>query len=333
MMFRASSINIANDRMLQMRNGENVRVTLTALQTLAAVVDTGSFAAASRELGYTPSAVSQQIAKLEQTLDLRLFDRAGRSIHATEAALYLRARSAELVGLLSQVERDAGRLAAGQAGRIRIGSFRSADAQLLSRSVAQFLVRRRGVEVDLHEGEPWDLLPQVVSGDIDVAIAFRYEVASPPWSSDVQVIPLLREPLTVIGSPSHRLASHASVELYELEHEAWAGNDTSTLAHACLMNTTAKAGFRPDIAFHSNNFDALFGLVRNKLAVAMVPGLTLAGRTDVARLNVTDLPYREVAAVVRMGRPDPLAQAAIDALSSVARELAEENGWELLADG
>ena len=97
------------------------------------------------------------------------------------------------------------------------------------------------------------------------------------------------------------------------------------------MNTTAKAGFRPDIAFHSNNFDALFGLVRNKLAVAMVPGLTLAGRTDVARLNVTDLPYREVAAVVRMGRPDPLAQA-IDALSSVARELAEENGWELLAD-
>src|SRR5688500_13849844 len=154
-----------------------MRVTLAALQSLSAVVEEGSFAGAARKLGYTASAVSQQIAALERSLSLQLFERRGRSVHPTEAAVHLHSRSAELVGMLSRVESDVERLAAGQAGRIRIGSFPSADSQVLSRALALFVVRRREVEVHLVEGEPFELLPQVTRGDLDVALAFRYDTA------------------------------------------------------------------------------------------------------------------------------------------------------------
>lgn len=304
-----------------------MRVTLTSLQTLAAVVQEHSFAGAARKLGYTPSAVSQQIAALERTLSLQLFERRGHSVHPTEAAKHLNDRSAELVGLLSRVESDVKRLVAGQAGRIRVGSFSSVDSPVLARALTQFVVRRRDVEVHLEEGEPWELLPRVTRGDLDVALAFRYETASPPWPADLSIVPLLREPLYVVAAQSHRLAQRTSVELAELRSELWAANRPDSLAYACLLSTTAAAGFQPEVAYRTNNFDAIRGFARNGLAIALMPGLAATETPGITRLPVNGLPHREVAAVTRMGKPEALLSAALQAFQSAASEVAKERGW------
>ena len=304
-----------------------MNLTLGALQTLAAVVDTGSFAGAARKLGYTPSAVSQQISAMERSLQLQLFERRGRSVLPTEAALHLHNRSAELVGLLSRVEDEVERLAAGQAGRIRVGSFPSADAQILSRALAAFVVRRRDVEIHLEEGEPFELLPLVTRGALDVALAFRYDTASPPWPDDLQVWPLLREPLYVVASESHRLAGRDHVEMAELSREVWAANRPNTLAHACLLNTAAASGFRPQIALCTNNFDAILGFARNGLAISLMPGLAVTETPGVTRLAIADLPHREVAAVSRRGTPDALLAAALKTFQDTAADVATERGW------
>lgn len=305
-----------------------MKVSLSALETLSAVIDEGSFAGAARRLGYTPSAVSQQIAALERSLSLELFERRGRSVHPTEAARHLHARSAELLGLLTKVESDVERLAAGQAGRIRIGSFPSADSPILSRALARFVVKRREVEVQLEEGEPFELLPQVTRGDIDVALAFRYETASPPWPEDLTITPLLREPLYVVASQSHRLARRRRIDLGELSTEVWAANRPNTLAHACLLSTAAGAGFRPNIAYCSNNFDAIRAFARNGLAIGLLPGLAATEMPGITRLAVEGLPHREVAAVTRSGgEPDALQSAMLASLQQAAREVARERRW------
>lgn len=304
-----------------------MRVSFASLQTLVAVVDEGSFSGAARALGYTQSAVSQQIAALERSLGLQLFERRGRSVHPTEAARHLHDRSEELVGLLTRVEGEVERLSAGQAGRIRIGSFASADDQILSPALARLLVRRRDIEVRLEEGEPFQLLPEVIRGNLDVALAFRYDIASPPWPTDLHAIPLLREPLHVVVARSHRFARRDTVELAELREESWAANRPNTLAHACLLNTAAAAGFRPHIPFCSNNFDAVLGIAREGLAVALVPGLAVPDDSQLVPLPISGLPYRTVAAVTRKAEPSALVAAAVRTFQDAAAHVAKARGW------
>ena len=171
----------------------------TALRTLAAVIRSGSLAAAGRELGYTASAVSQQMSGLERSLGLRLFDRRSRSVIPTEAAQYLYERAGELLVLVEQLEADVGRLAAGQAGRLRIGSFASAGRPIVAQVVARFLIRRHGVEVSLDEGEPHELFPLVRDGDLDVALGFRYDLVATDWPAEVHITELVVENLYVIA--------------------------------------------------------------------------------------------------------------------------------------
>lgn len=305
--------------------GVQLQLSLTALKTLAAVIEQGSFSSAARQLGYTQSAVSQQIATLERALDLQLFERNARSIRPTEAARFLYSRSEELIGLVSLVESDVERLAAGQAGRIRIGSFSSADADLLSGSLARFLTGRRDIDVRLQEGEPFELVPHVVCGDLDVGLVFRYEGADPPWPVQLRATTLMREPLYVVAPNSHRFATCPRVALTDLAEEVWISNREDTLAHACLLTMTSKAGFRPNIAFRTNNFGAVIGLARAGLGIALIPALAFPPNSGLVQLRINDLPYRSIAAVTRELAANVLVESFLEALGAVAIELSSQH--------
>ncbi len=93
------------------------------LRTLATVLRCGSFADAARQLGYTPSAVSQQISTLERQLKVALFERDARSIRATPAAEFIVENSSAALGSLRTLEDDISLLLGGVIGRIRVGSF------------------------------------------------------------------------------------------------------------------------------------------------------------------------------------------------------------------
>lgn len=294
----------------------------TALRTLATVVETGSFTEAARLLGYTASAVSQQMSALERSLKLQLFERHARSVKPTQAALYLCSQSRELLGQLYRVENELARLSAGQAGRIRIGSYPSAGATLLSQSIARFLVKRREVEVSLDEGEPYELMPRVIRGELDVALVFRYDLVPTVWPQELRAVELLTEPLFVIASRRHRLAGRAEVPMAGLAEEVWVANDARTPGHACLLARAGMAGFRPNIAFRSNNFDAVRGLVRAGLGVAMIPRLAVTPDPEITILPIADgLPQRYIAVACRRLDDSPLVQAFLVALRDVAETI------------
>src|SRR5699024_9840120 len=101
------------------------------LQTLITVLRTGSFADAARELGYTGSAVSQQVARLERSARVTLFDRSARSITPTPAAELLASRSREVLATIRDLEDDVLAIAKGRLGTLRVGSFPTASERLL----------------------------------------------------------------------------------------------------------------------------------------------------------------------------------------------------------
>jgi DNA-binding transcriptional LysR family regulator len=303
-------------------------LSLASIRTLAAVVETGSFAAAAARLDYSPAAVSHQMAALERSLGLTLFERGAHSIRVTDAARHLHQRATELALLLEQVHREAQLLSDGQAGRIRLGTFPSASALLLARTIARFLIRRRGVSVTIEEGEPYDLVPAITQARCDLALVFRYDLVPPAWQvgldgDGLQATDLLVEPLHLIASAQHRLAAATEVSISDLADETWIANREPTAAHACLLACTARAGFTPDIAFTSDNFDAVLALVREGLGVAIVPGLALTrGTADIRIIPVRDsLPRRHVCALTRGGERSPLVRAFLASLTDTAAAL------------
>jgi DNA-binding transcriptional LysR family regulator len=294
----------------------------SALKSLVEVLKTGSFAEAARNLGYTPSAVSQQMAALERTLGIQLFERRSRSVHPTVAARYLQERSQELISLFNHLELDLRRLSAGETGRIRLGSFASAGAHLLAPAISSFLAHRADTQITLEEGEPHELVPRVAAGEIDAALVFRYDLVPARIPRDLRVTELLTEPLYVIASRRHRLAHCDTVTFAELADETWIANREDTLAMRCLKAMAAIAGFEPTTAFRINNFQAIHGLVRSHLGVALVPSMAYTPHPDLVVIRIAEtLPNRHVSVVLRRQERSPLVPPFIDALQKSALQI------------
>lgn len=283
---------------------------------MCAVMTSGSFAAAGRELGYTASAVSQQMSALEKSLDIHLFEREARRVVPTEAARYLQQRADEVFDLVGQIDIDIARLGAGQVGHLRVGTFDSAGGPIVGQAIARFLVRRRDVGITLDEGEPYDLFPRVSDGTLDVALGFEYDLVPSRFPSNLALTEILTEELFIIAPQKHRLVAKGSVDLRELEHETWVAHREETPSHQCLIALLQGSGVEPNIAFRSNNLGTVKGIVAAGLALALVPEMSLRDSSDgVVALPMSQiLPKRHIVAAVRDGDDLPLTEAFLQAL-------------------
>lgn len=169
------------------------------LRTLAAVLRTGSFAAAASSWAYAPSAVSQQVSALERETQLVLFERAARSARPTQAAELLAQRSGELLALLDALQDDVGRLAGGRLGHLRVGSFPTASLHLVPLVLARLALRAPDVRIVLDEGEPDELLPLVADLRIDLALVYEYDLVPRNWPPGLVRTTLQVEELALPG--------------------------------------------------------------------------------------------------------------------------------------
>lgn len=146
------------------------------LRTLSVVLRAGSFAAAGRQLGYTGSAVSQQMSALEADSGLTLFERGAHGIRPTPSAQLLTGRAGETPGVLASLEEAVRKIAIGTRGRLGLGCFPTAGEVLVPTALARFGRTFRNVEVRFDDGEPDLLLPRLIDGDLDLVVVSRYDL-------------------------------------------------------------------------------------------------------------------------------------------------------------
>lgn len=292
------------------------------LRTLQECVRTGSFAEAARELGYTASAVSQQIYLLERALGAPLFERSARSVRATAVAELLAVRSREALTALTTLEREARALVLGDEGTLRLASFSTANARIVPTALAGVVARRPGAEVQLDEGDPDEVLASVLDGGVDAAIVFDYDLDPKDWPVDLERVELLAEPFLLAVSPDHPLADRTEIDLAELRAETWICTRADTAGARSLNRLTAEAGFTPRIVFRSNDYSVIADLVARNLGIAMLPGMAIptsgvrtvhpAGRQS----------HRHVLVLYRPGNTNPLLPLALDCLADACTDLA-----------
>lgn len=290
------------------------------MQVLRAVVTSGSVTAAAGNLGYTPSAISQQISALERQVGVPLLERVGRGVRPTAAGWLLTER-AELLGRhLAEAETALAELRAGRTGRIAVRYFATAGASLVPPALARLRRDHPGVRVDLKLVDPDHPLTEVEDGHADVAVYIHQP--DRPVGPGIHSAHLLDDPYRVVLPRGHRLAAKRVVDLADLAEEPWVGHRwpwgpcLRLLDEAC-----AAAGFCPDIAVDCEDYPTAQGFVAAGLGVGVMPRLGLGSRHPgvvVRRLRRPE-PVRVIHAGVR---ESVLDQPAVRTLLAALREAA-----------
>jgi DNA-binding transcriptional LysR family regulator len=292
------------------------------LRALTAVLETGSFAKASRRLGLSPAAVSQQIAALERALDLELFERSARAASPSPAASALGLSARRVLHQLEAFEQEAQAIRKAARGVVRIGSFPTASARLLPPALARLQAAGPGVEVLLDEAEPADLLLGVEVGSLDLALVYHYDLLPRRSPSSVSERLLLRESLILLTHPRQHRPRSRSEGLAGLADADWIASREGTEGARCLLRLGQMFGFTPRITQRSNDYAVVRGLVAAGLGVAVIPALAHVDGPDISATRL-DLHGQglSVSIIHRPGDANPLVERCVGVLSAAAAAL------------
>jgi DNA-binding transcriptional LysR family regulator len=298
---------------------------LRHLVALKAIAETGSFGRAAERLGYTQSAISQQIAALERVVGLRLVDRPGgpRPISLTEAGLILLRHADAVDARLCAARADMEALRAGESGRLRVGTFQSVGARVLPTLVRRFSETNPRVEVTLQESpDEGELLGLIERGELDLTFNTLPVPAGP-----FETVELLTDPYVLVvpaGSPlagAKRPPSLKEIMLHPLI------GFSRCRATDAIESQLATSGRMPNIVFRSDNNGTVQGLVAAGVGVSIAP--LLAVNEDDESVVVIDLGSRLAPRVIGLAwhrdrHRSPASEAFVATAAAVCRELAVE---------
>jgi DNA-binding transcriptional LysR family regulator len=293
------------------------------LRVLREVIGRGSFSAAADSLHLSQSAVSQQIAVLEREVGIPLLERTSDGPKLTSAGEALMEHGDAVICRLEEAERELAQIAGLEGGRLRLGSFSTANATLMTPALARFRQRFPKVELEFVEADPETTFPELKRGDLDVAVVFDYPAFPLDFSRDVEAELIYQEPMRVALPPGHPLAAAKSVRIEDLADEDWLCGSEPDSCRFQVINLCREAGFEPRISFQSEDYGVIKGFVAGGLGVAILP--ELAGDHPGIELRAVRgrKPVRRVYAVTRESEARP---PAAEQMVGILREVCLEYG-------
>ncbi len=301
------------------------------LRVLREVAQRGSFSAAADALSYTQSAISQQIAALEAETGMTLLERGSRGVRLTGAGRTLVEHTEGILARLEAAEEELAALAGLRGGQLRMASFPTAGATLMPVAIAAFRASYPEVELTLAEGEPEEIAPRLRAGEFDLALLFEFGDAE----EDLKRVELLEDPMYLALPHDHPQAGKRALRLEELHGQAWVQTSQSSPCARHVVRCCHAAGFEPNVAFESDDYQTVQGLVAAGVGVALIPELALSViREDiVVRALSPRPPVRSVIAALpgRVGANTRMTPAA-SAMLRILEEAAAARHRPLLAE-
>lgn len=295
-------------------------IDLDAVVSLRTVATQGSVAAAAARLGYTPSAVSQQVKRLERETGVALLERVGRGVVLTDAGSRLVVASTPILADLERLRADlhaAAHTDDAVTGELRLAAFSTVVRGLVVPVLAELSQAHPGLRLPLRESEPWETVALVASGQRDLGIAHRWGGVALAMPDHLVATPLFTDVADVILPRDHPLASRQTLTPSELADEAWVATFEGTICRQWLRRLFDGVGNAPRVVHESMEFPNHLELVRAGQAIALVPRLGRGelGPDLVAVPTVDPASTRDVIAVHRRSQADsPALHVTLDAL-------------------
>jgi DNA-binding transcriptional LysR family regulator len=297
---------------------------LNRLKALHAVAVYGSVGAAAEALMVTPSAISQQLAKLERETGAPLLERNGRGVKLTDAAGLLAEHAERILALVETAEADFEALRGAVVGRLSIAAFPTAARGLMPAALSLLRERHPGLDLLLYEREPERQIREVARGELDLAIGqdwLNRPMAIPDGLSKATIL----DDIADVALPvSHPLAGQKEVHLADLSGDKWISSAAGQVCHDWLVFTLRSADLEPEFTCMADEYPTQLALVAAGQGCAIVPRL---GRDWVPEgVRMVPLLPRPTRRVFALWRTDaarrPAIRAAVEAIRAAGEALA-----------
>jgi DNA-binding transcriptional LysR family regulator len=293
-------------------------IDLGRLRALHAVAVYGSVGSAAEALGYTPSAISQQLAKLERETRTTLLERRGRGIVLTDAAQQLAATAAQVLQLVEDAELTLEEQRGEAIGSLVIAAFPTAARGLLPVVLPRLLRDHPALDVRVAETDPYQAVAAVARGEIHVAVVHDWHNSPLSLPEELSRVKLGSDPADILVPTSHRLAGKESVRADDLVGERWICQPVGSICHDWLVRTMRKTGVEPEVVYSVAEYQTQLAMLAQGIGIGLLPRL---GRgpvpAGVTVVPLTPAPSRRLYAIWRTATTRrPAITATLAALKS-----------------
>ncbi|WP_316195182.1 MULTISPECIES: LysR family transcriptional regulator [unclassified Bradyrhizobium] len=257
------------------------------LRTLRELSLRKTMAAVAEALLISPSAVSQQIAQLEDETGIELVERRGRGVRLTPAGQRLVDHAGRVIGILEEAKTDLAELKKTVAGELRVSAFPSVAASLIPPAIRALSARFPDLVAIFEEMEPDDSLAALRAWQADVVIVDDLTASAGLSETQVEMQHLLDDHLYVLLPPDHPLAERPHLTLPELATERWVLDTTSATYSAVIVRACRDAGYDPIINGRCHSFEVVRAMVEAGCSISINPGLR--GRDYIGALRLKEI--------------------------------------------
>lgn len=283
------------------------------LKYFCAIADTGNFSRAAEQCQVAQPSLSQQILKLESDLGTKLFDRLGRGIRMTEAGRAFLPHARSILSQLDTARSSVQDKFADARGSVSVGVIPTIAPYLMPRYASTFATQYPQAKLRILEDKTPDLIEALRSLSIDFAI-----LALPLRQKDFQLFPILTEPLYAVLPAEHPRAGAKAITLRDLRGESFVMLRDGHCFRDLSIDACNRARIAPRIAFESDQFGSVLGLVAAGIGVSIAPEMALDPNAGCAYVPLSDpRATRTITAALLHGRSFNHVQQAF--LSQIRR--------------
>jgi len=241
-------------------NIHQVRIFYLAAQTL-------SITKTAKKIHLSQPSVSIQIKDLEDSLNVRLFDRISRRIALTDAGRVFYDYAGRILGLIEETKAVMSEFSAGDMGKIVLGAPNTIGIYVLPRYLGEFKEKYPKAEIALLTLNRQEALEHIIAGEIDFAF-----VQEPPKHPDLEAQFFMRDELVIICSPKHRWATHPylTTEILKNENEPIIIREEGSGTRDIVELMAKKFGVEPRIAMEFSSTEGIKGAVEANLGIAVL---------------------------------------------------------------
>jgi DNA-binding transcriptional LysR family regulator len=294
------------------------------LRTLLEVTRLGSFAAAASRLGYTASAVSQQMSALERDTGVHLFQRSARSVVPTEAATVMARHAAKVLTDIEALMAAASKTHDTTSQELRLGIFPSLATYVLPRILKNPQWKGLGIDLRVSVAEPAQTIQGLrTGGDLDVALVYQVGQSGLAWPHTINRQWIGDDNFRVVLPSGWGFRTDAKVAADHLSDMPWIMHHPGTSDATVIERLFASCNLHPRVVAYSDDFHASLEMAAAGLGAALVPELALRHRP--AGVVVLDVPEirlaRNVFALLINDKKTARVQLFVDLLADTLGSL------------
>jgi len=300
-------------------------MNLRQLRYFCEVVEAGSAVAAAGRLHVAPTAISMQIAQLEEEFGGELFDRSRRPMTLTLLGQYFHPRAKELLADSRRLLDEAQAVAAGKTGVLALGYTRSTIFSIIPRTIRAFHKTHPYVKVELLAALSEHQHALLQEGRIQIGVS-RY-LGAVELPEDLESTQLLEDPFVVTFPTGHALLRRKSVPVATLRDEpliTYPKDPQSNFAQHTI-DLLRNGGVTPRVAYEANDLHTALAMVASGLGYCLVGRSVSEGsRSDIAFRPVTGLrDTATVMAVTRRGDRNKVVASFVETLTNITARFYE----------